>query len=330
MKIEKTKSGKYRIRLMEKGKTYCVTLDYKPTQREAYQIMQDKINHISDTHITLDDACNKYISSKNNVLSPSTIRGYKSIIRSIPETLKCKDIMEIDDYVLQNFINDFTAEHSAKTVINTTNFIKVCIKFFLPKSEFSVSLPKKQSKDIVVPEIEDVKALLNEAKDTRYYVPIYLACLSLRLSEICALELSDLDGDILTINKALVRGESGYVVKPCAKTDKSNRTVVIPKDLADTIREQGFIYNGYPNQIDKYLYRTLPKLGIDTFSIHKMRHFFASYSHDLGYSDALVMEIGGWKSDRIMKQVYRHAMKKDQAKKSIASDFDFDANKGKL
>jgi integrase len=67
--------------------------------------------------------------------------------------------------------------------------------------------------------------------------------------------------------------------------------------------------------------RALPKLGIPFFSLHKLRHFFASYSHELGYSDAVIQAIGGWETDHVMKSVYRHAMNKDQAKKNIAADF---------
>ena len=62
------------------------------------------------------------------------------------------------------------------------------------------------------------------------------------------------------------------------------------------------------------------KLGIPHFSFHKMRHFFASYMHDLGYSDKQIQEMGGWKTDRVMKTVYTHAMEMEQAKISAAND----------
>jgi integrase len=60
------------------------------------------------------------------------------------------------------------------------------------------------------------------------------------------------------------------------------------------------------------------KLGIPHFSLHKMRHFFASYMHQLGMSDKQIQEAGGWKTDGIMKTVYQHAMNMDEAKKKMA------------
>ena len=147
--------------------------------------------------------------------------------------------------------------------------------------------------------------------------------MGLRNSEICGLSITDLSGEQLTINKALVRGEGGYILKPTPKTDKSNRVITIPKDLADKIREQGYIYEGYPQQIDKYLRRAQKQLDIPSFGIHRMRHFFASYMHDLGYSDAVIQSLGGWSTDCVMKSVYRHALNEDEARAQIANDFLF-------
>ncbi len=322
MTIDKRPSGSYRIRQMDNGKIYSVTVPYKPTKKEAYELIQDKINHRVNVSMTFEEAAKKYIKAKSNVLSPSTIRGYESLLRSIPDDFKGYDISEIDDYTVQTLVNDYATDHSPKTVANFANFIITVIRLFIPKTDISVTLPKKIHKEPYIPTVDDVKALLNASKGTEYYVPLRLATLSLRASEICALTLDDLKDDTLTINKALVRGSNGYVLKPTPKTDKSNRTIIIPHKLAELIRQQGYIYKNYPLQIDKYIRRTLPKLGIEHFSIHKLRHFFASYAHDLGYSDAIIQSIGGWSTDNVMKKVYRHAMNVDDAKKTMANDFD--------
>ena len=172
--------------------------------------------------------------------------------------------------------------------------------------------------------MDDIKKLLEYSYGSDYYIPIFLASLSLRLGEICALTLADLDGDHLTINKALVYDNHGkYVLKPTPKTDASNRTIILPPELVQAINEKGFIYNHQPNPINKYLTRNLPKMGIPYFSIHQLRHFFASYAHDLGYSDAVIQSIGGWNTDHVMKSVYRYAMDESNAKKAMASDFSF-------
>lgn len=297
-------------------------MPYKPTKKEAYELIKNKINGTSEL-MTFEDAYKKYISAKSNVLSPSTLRGYSSMFGNMPEWLKSMDITKIDNYSLQRFVNEYSANHSPKSTSNMYSLILTVIRLFIPNVGICATLPQKRRKNDYSPSLEDVKKLLDYSKNTKYGIPLYLASLSLRCSEICALKIEDLKPDnSITINKALVRGENGYVLKNVPKTDAGYRTIVIPRELADRIRENGCIYNGYPNQIDKYLYRTLPKLGIPTFSMHKLRHFFASYSHELGYSDAQIQSLGGWNSD-VMKRVYRHAMNIDEAKQTIASDFSF-------
>ena len=111
-----------------------------------------------------------------------------------------------------------------------------------------------------------------------------------------------------------------WVVKN-TKTTESTRTIKIPNELADRIKEKGYIYKGYPGSIYNHLMRVEDKLGIEHFSLHKLRHFFASYAHNLGYTDKQIQSFGGWKTDNVMKTVYLHEMEMDKAKESIAENF---------
>lgn len=322
MNITKRPNGKYQIREMHEGKSYCVTVPYKPTKKEAAELINEKINNSVDKISTLEQAAKKFISVKGNVLSPTTKSDYSTNARLLPEWLAKMDIAEIDSYVMQKYINEISARLAPKTVRNKYGFVVAVIHLFIPDAKYHVTLPQKIHKEEYIPSVEDVRALFEYAKDSEYYVALRLEAMSLRRSELLALTVDDLNGDEITINKAYVKGENGFVIKPNPKNDPSNRTITIPHDLAERIREQGYVYKYTPNGIDKYLRKTLPKLGIPVFSPHKLRHFFASYSHELGYSDAVIQSVGGWKTDHVMKSVYRHAMNKDQAKKSIASDFD--------
>ena len=321
MTIDKRPSGAYRIRLTENGRSYSVTIPYKPTQKEAYELIRAKIDH-KGADKTFSEAYKDYIGVKSNILSPSTIRGYESMYKNLPSWLLPLDIAEIDNYTLQKLINGYAKEHSAKSTHNLYSLVLSVIRLFYPDSTIRATLPQKAHTEPYTPSREDVKKLLDASKETEYYVPLYLASLSCRCSEICALTLDDLRGDQLTINKALVRAEKGYVLKDTPKTDASYRTITLPRDLVKRIKKQGYIYKGYPQNIDKYLRRTLPKLNIQFFSVHKLRHFFCSYCHDLGYTDAQIKKLGGWDSD-VFRKVYRHAMSEDEARKQIKKDFKF-------
>lgn len=310
---------------MDHGKLYTLTVKKKPSERVARQLIEEKIAQggPATPSMSFRIAAFKYIGVKDNVLSPSTIRGYNSIVRNMPDDFLDMDISDIRSYEVQKLINDYAQDHSAKSTGNLHGFVSAVLAMFCPEVHIRTTLPQKPRKQAYTPSYDDVKTLLEHARGTEFYAALYLAALSLRKSEILALTLDDLNGDELTINKALVRAENGFTLKPTPKTDASNRVIVLPHDLAEYIREQGYIYRRYPDQIDKYMRRHLPKLGIPFFSLHKMRHFFASYSHELGYSDAMIQSLGGWSTDTVMKRVYRHALNEDSARKEIASDFSF-------
>jgi integrase len=175
-------------------------------------------------------------------------------------------------------------------------------------------------KEPYVPSDEDVKRIIEESKGTQYEVPIRLACYGLRKSEICALTIDDLNGNILTINKALVLNEDLNWVIKTTKNEASTREIYIDDGLVALINDKGF-YHGYPGNINKWLNRTEEKLGIEHFSLHKLRHYYASMAHSLGIPDAYIMKAGGWKTDNVMKRVYRHAQKDKSidAMKDVAS-----------
>ncbi len=64
--------------------------------------------------------------------------------------------------------------------------------------------------------------ILEHAKDTEYEIPILLACYGLCRSEICALTLEDINGDIVSISKAMVPDENREWVRNCLQiTDAS-------------------------------------------------------------------------------------------------------------
>ena len=329
MTIDRQKSGNYRIRHMVDGKMYSVTVPFKPSQKRAEEIIREKILDTQSKEcrelMTFETAGEKYIQAKSNVLSPATIRGYHTILRNLPEYFLNMQLSDIDDYELQKLINSLSAEHTPKSVRNNYAFIRSTIRLFYPKSDISATLPQKRHIEPHIPSYDDVMMLLDASRNTEYFCVIYLAILGLRRSEICALTLDDLDMDNnLHITKALVPSDDGYTLKQTTKTDESYRTIILPKDLANAIREQGYIFKYQPQAIDQYIRRTLPKLGIEQFSVHKLRHFFCSYAHNLGYSDAQIQKMGGWASSSdIMKRVYRHALDEESAKKKLSEDFSF-------
>lgn len=329
MKIEKLPSGSYRIRLQEAGKRYTITVPYKPTEKQAYTLIREKISHPSGSYdsLTFDKAIERYIKNKDAILSPSTIRGYKSMQKNIPDEFKNMELGSISAEDVQKLVNDYSGKHNAKSVHNLHGFVCAVLSTFAPQIELHTTLPKKTPKKAYMPTSDEVNKLLEYAKGSEYYVALCLACSSCRRSEYAAATIDDIHYDkegnaYLSINKAMVPDENNkYVIKKMPKTESSIRDIPIPKQLLKVILEQGYIYRYNINAVDKYLRTTLPKLGIPMFSVHALRHFYASYMHHLGYSDASIMAAGGWtRGSNVMQKIYIEEMESNKTRQAMSAE----------
>ncbi|MBO4541846.1 MAG: hypothetical protein J5725_01550, partial [Bacteroidales bacterium] len=162
MNVERLKSGKYRIRQMKDGKKYSVTIDHKPTKYEAEQLIEE-ISSIGN--YSLKSACDLYISSKSNVLSPSSIRVYKQIVSQIDPTFAKKELTDINTQNLQFEINRFASTHSAKSTHDFSGFIMSVLNFY-GRIIKSPKLPQNERKIPYIPTEEEIKMILEEIKGT--------------------------------------------------------------------------------------------------------------------------------------------------------------------
>lgn len=320
MTLDKLPSGKYRIRQMIDGKRYTVILDHRPTQVEISRIITEMANRApkSQKGMTVLSASEAYIASKSNVLSPSTIRNYRGQIKAISDDFKGLYINAVTSAMLQTEVNRYAKNRTPKTVSNFAHFL-TAVFYFYDVDIKAPKLPQAVKTQKYIPTLDEVKAIIEEVKDTKYEIFYRLAMFGLRRSETFALSLSDLsDDNYLTISKALVLNDKREKVIKTTKTTDSTRTIKIDAELADKIRAQGYVWEGSMDMPYIRLCQVQDKLGIQHFPLHAFRHLMASFLHDKGLSDKQIQEIGGWKTDRIMKAVYEHAMNMDDVKQSVS------------
>ena len=116
------------------------------------------------------------------------------------------------------------------------------------------------------------------------------------------------------MSKAKVYSADGFIVQDRTKETYSTRSVPLPDEVVECIlqnrfvKESGMIYSGHPNNISKCIGRFCEKEGIPHFSLHSLRHFYASLSHSLGIPNKYIMLNGGWKSESTLTRVYQDAM----------------------
>lgn len=319
MTIEKLPSGSYRIKQQYKGKRYTVTVDHKPTQKEATILMSEAMQEVERGKSASVQKCiEDYIESKYNVLSPSTIKGYIAVNHSSPEWLLDMNVYDVTQLDLQRAVNEYSINHSPKSVRNFHALIMASIKMFRPKVVFDITLPQKIARETTVPGHEDIVRLLDAMRDHDYYPCMVLGCLGLRRSEILALEPSDFSSDGVLINKARVTNEKHKYVLKTTKTTSSTRFVYVPPDVIQIIKDRGYVYKDYPGTLVEVMHRYQDKIGMPRCRFHDLRHFYVSYAHSIGMSDADIMAAGGWKTDNVMKKVYRHSMNDRQEQERVA------------
>ena len=311
MKAEILPSGSYRIKKVVKGVTYRVTFDHKPSQKEITLALAEKIQDEGVRNGSFYKYAKEYIQNKKGVVSPATIRTYNTKLDQLSEGFRNENIYEIDSNKVQSEISLFAEDHAPKTAKTLYGFISSVLTAYRPSLKLRVTLPQNIVKKEYEPTNEDIKKLLEHARNTAYSVPFQLGILGCRRAEICAASIDDLDGNKLWIHRAKVYNGK-WTIKESPKTDASNRIILLPDSLADQIRKQGYIYNGHPNALNKAIHRYQSKLGIPDFKFHALRSYFASYAHSLGIPDADIMAIGGWETDHIMKKVYRKSMEESK------------------
>ena len=314
MTIEKLPSGSYRATMMKNGKRYRITYDEKPSKKQAEQDLYEMMNKSFDSvngSLTFEQAACKYVESKRNVLSPSTIRDYTRYSSRMPEWFVGIKIDEITQIELNKLVNELSVDRAPKTVYNYHGFVSAVLGTFRPSFKIYTTLPQKRKNEPYIPSDDEVKMLLSELEGTEFYIPFILGCYGMRRGEICALTIDDIEGDILHITKSLAQNDKLEWVLKSTKTTESERDIIIPMDIADRIREQGYVYNGHPNSINKHITALEDKLGIEHFPLHKLRHYFASKM--LTITDPkTVQALGGWKTDTVMKNIYAHSIKEEQ------------------
>lgn len=313
MKIEEH-HGSYRVRKTLKGVTYTATFEKKPTEKEAL-IAISRIIEEADTCAkgSFEEFALKYIEGRKNVVSPSTVRTYNTKLKQLSDEFKNINLTKMTNADVQEEVSRLAEKLEPKTVKTTYGFITSVLTEFKPNMKLRVKLPQAIKKVLYEPTNEDIRRILEDVKGTEYSVAFQLGVWGCREGEIAALEIEDLNDNNLHIHRTMVLDENNkWIIKETPKTDDSNRILPLPQELADEIREQGFIFDKVPNRLNKKIHDVQKKLGIPEFKFHTLRSYFASYAHSLGIPDADIMAIGGWKTDTVMKRVYRKSIEESK------------------
>lgn len=317
------KTGKQRKKKIYTSITASSTTE---ANRIKAQIQANKKSLQKPSAMTLYEAIDKYISSSDALLSPSTIRGYRTIQRNAFKSIMSCKLSTLTNEQLRDAVNleckrttgtKNPKPLSSKTVINEYGLISAVLNTYAPTLNVSVKLPQIEHNqhDISTPDV-----IFQIVKGTDIELPVMLAMwLSFTESEILGLTKSKSispDGSHITIKEVLVKNEHNQsVIKNKGKQPTRDRTLQIPdyiKHLIDQVEtDQLVTLSG--TALSKRFDRLIKKAGIPHMTFHDLRHVNASIMTLLNIPDKYAQERGGWKSDHIMKSRYMQAFSAERA-----------------
>ncbi|MCI5874794.1 MAG: tyrosine-type recombinase/integrase [Clostridiales bacterium] len=290
------------------------------------ELRAGKKKHQKPCSLTLYEAIDDYISSSDAILSPSTIRGYRTIQRNAFSSIMHMPISDLSNTVLRDAVNAECKRTtgkknpkpiSSKTVINEYGLLSSVLNMYAPDIDRSVKLPQKEHNKH---EISTPDVIYDIVKGTDIELPVMLAMwLSFTESEILGLTKSksiSSDGRYITIKEVLVKDADGNtVVKNKGKQPARDRTLRIPeyiKGLIDQVNtDQLVTISG--TALSKRFNRIIKKAEIPHMTFHDLRHVNASVMSLLKVPDKYAQERGGWHSDHIMKSVYQQTFSSERA-----------------
>jgi len=274
-KITRTKSGKYRtlVFYMDESGKHCrksFTHEDKNTVTFlAADFLANRKEARKGDSMTVGEAMKRYIDSKENVLSPSTVRSYRTICRNSLLELQKVRLSDLTNEIIQRAVNIEAVKHKPKTVSNIYGLLTATLNMFLPDFRPTATLPQKKRYEAVVPVDRQIKELLTLA-----------AMGSLREGEIAPLLVEDILDSGVRVNKSMVRNQQEkWEIKPMPKTQAGDRVAPLPQEVIAKIREavkekslDDRLYDMTPAMIYKHYAKLRGQCGMERCRFHDLRH----------------------------------------------------------
>ena len=275
------------------------------------------------TKTTLGRVIDKFISANDAVLSPSTIKAYKSYRKNRFKSYMDKSLARID---YQRMVNDEAKVVKPKTLANAWRLVTASLNYTeieIPK----VNLPKIAKAERPWLDYQQISILLDKIKGKPCEIAALLALNGLRRSELLHLTSDDIDLErgLIRVRGASVYNDKGqFISKDTNKNATSTRTVhiVIPRLLELLQDRQGIIVTSKPNTTYVQVNRICRDNGLPEVGVHGLRHSYASLGWHLHVDPLTIQREGGWANFATVSKIYTHLTESD-AVSDVQSMSDF-------
>ena len=313
--------------------------DKKESEYMAAEFSMNKKRKSRAENLTVGEAIDGYIASKDGILSPTTIQGYKKIRRNNIQPLMPISLRDLSKEVVQKAINDEAKKisprtnkpMSAKTIANIHGLLSASLEFYYPDLPLKTTLPAKEKKIIELPPVEDI---ISAVIGTEIELPCLLAIwMSYSMSEVRGIKVSSIDDEgYITIKDVVVDIDGKPVSKSKTKALARTRKSKLPEYLFDLIKNQESYKKAKESKEDGYLitmsgkgifnrFLTIQKKsGLPHTRFHDLRHMNASVMLQLNVPDKYAMERGGWITSHTLKKVYQHTFSDERRAVDVKID----------
>lgn len=255
----------------------------------------------------------------------STIKTYKNALAKFFNAFEHKDLAQVNLEQIQDFLHCLQTKDRISPVYQKqilASIVKFYLLYYDRKLELSMLYPNRKPKPLpkYLTAVE-VKRLLQQCTNLKHscILKILYGC-GLRVSEVIALKIADIDSTAMRIHIRAAKG-------------KKDRVVPLPQTLLQHLRQyyvsfqpKRYLFEGQysgkytPKSIQSFIKKYAQKANIQkTVTPHMLRHSYATHQLENGVHIRYVQELLGHNSIKTT-ELYTHITK--VTKEKISSPLD--------
>ncbi|MGQ0433386.1 MAG: tyrosine-type recombinase/integrase [Microthrixaceae bacterium] len=351
--IQKRGTGSWRIRAYlgrdASGTKRYVTKTVRGTRRDAERDLSrllvevDEGRHSASAPMTFGDLLDRWLTVKRQAVEPTTLSSYDWVARTyLRPALGDRKVAALRPIELDDLYADLSARGlSPRTVRICHTVIRQSLEqarrwgLIARSPAVDATPPRQVRKEVTPPTVEQVRALVDAAREEDPEFATYLwvlAATGCRRGEACALRWTDVDLDRgqLRIRRSIAHVDGG-VYEKSTKTHQSRRLALDPATV-DELRTQrrrmrerslalgvalapdAHIFSDLegrpwrPDVCTNRFGRLRQSLGLDAVRLHDLRHFVATVLGDGGVPIATISSRLGHRDTATTLNIYTHAL----------------------
>jgi len=335
----KTKTGvtkRWQFNYIVNGVRHRKLFKKKPSLEEIQELTQ-----VTNTkNPIIKDALKEYLSFCSLHCKASTVETYQNYIDVALEPLHLKQIKNVKQNVMIEFLKNYKENKAAKTYNNLLGFLKGFFEYFVENKTIAEN-PVKKIKPLPLPDTQAeamneklIALFIKHSKLAPFWVFVFfmiLLYMGLRISECIALNRADID----LINAKMNINKQYYRYRLTSTKNYATRVIDIPKQLLRILKiymrvtekyNSPLLFNA-PTEIGKYIsvnnirehhFKNIIQSmeneideDLSMFTPHSLRHTHATYLLSRGIQVKYVSQRLGHRNVKTTLNVYNHVLPTD-------------------